>query len=449
MNTIKGFAAIDALVDNTEGIVSPFGELSDLAASYAREKGVHADSVTYPGIRIHSFLAIDNDDDSHIALSPSVEGTLLSVADYIRAQYQAGNIPLNASKAAFITTLEGVPAFSAIADWEIGELIAGPSAPYNMPDYVAFTFTDTGEDYTVRLWFADASFIAQYDEYEIIVVPPTTPIDNLNAETAMVAPILAAFTASAAVTALTVAIGGHPPTKSKIQTYVWHDPITPLSTLTAQFGLVIYGGAGDTTDRIKDAIKAYIAANSAETNWPDIFPDLYAENEFVLMPRWDKEADAGSILTYPIYSPIEKVSQSILDATDLIPSEYAASVTIATYLNLNLESAATYFRSLTMLVVGSPLNSGGIFKLSQRFPDYTALAPSTSDFNRMAAPTRDFILKLAEALEIARLMTPSSTVDVGFSREVRDGHHFVSFEVAGDPYTYLVMSKHSYDEVIV
>lgn len=446
MKVIKGFATIDALIDNSEGLVSPFGELSASAISYSRDRCIYSHN---DGTQYHSFFSKDSTTGNFFAQPAGVVDKIIAVANYIATEHLAGNIPTNPSKASFLTTLAAVPAFAAYTGFEIGELLAGSSVTANMPDYVRFSFTDTGENCTVTLWFADASFRAQYDEYEIIVVPPHSPIDELIDDTAMVAPLLASFNATAALDAIQAAMNGIPATKSKIQTYTWHNPSAPTSTLSASFGIVIYGIAGDNTDNIKEAIKTYIADNSVETDWPIIFPDLYAENEFVFMPRWDKEADAGSALLYPIYAPVERVSQTKTDMLALVPVDYGATVTIGTYLDLHLEVVASYFRSLNMLVLGSPNNTGGINRFSQRFPDYSAMPASTTDFNRMSAGTRDFVLKLVEALEIARTMTGISAIPAGFNREVRDGNHYVSFEVAGDPYTYLVISKFSYDTVIV
>lgn len=447
MKTIKGFVAIDALADNTDGIVAPFGELSAYSTTFSKDRAILADSVNYPAVRVISFSSKD-EAGAHIAIPAAASDMMLQVGDYIRAEYAAGNIPTNASKAAFITTMEAVPAFSGIVNIAIGELLAGSSATYNMPDFVRYEITVSAVVYECTLWFADAAFRGQFDEYEIIVIPPETPIDNINADTAVVSPLLAAFTASAALTAIGTAISDKPATLSKIQQYTWHDPAVPSSTLTASFAIVIYGAAGNDVDRIKEAIKNYIADNSVLTNWPDVFPDLYAENEFVFMPRWDHEADAGGLLTYPIYNPTMKIGDAVTIATSLLPSAYATAVTLSTFLGLYLEASQAYFRSLGFLVVGSPNNTGAVFKFSQRFADYTALDTTSADFDRMGAATGAFVLKFAQALEIARTMTASSSIPAGFSRVTRDGRHFVGFNVAGDPYTYLVISKLSFDAVI-
>ncbi len=377
MNTIKAFAAIDALVNNTDGVVAPFGELSTYATTYSKDKGIFTNASTYPKTRIVSFSTKDVT-GAHIALSNPSETILLAVADWVRYQFVSGNIPVDASKATFITTISNVPAFSALTDWEIGELLAGSGPTENMPDYVKFTFTEAGETFLARIWFSDNAFRAQYDEIDIIVIPPYTPIDDINASAALVVPILAGFTANSALTAITAATLDAPPTLSKIQAYTWHDPSVPATTLTASFCVVIYGAAGNTSDNIKLAIKAYIADHSVLTNWADIFPDLYAENEFVFMPRWNHEADSGGGLTYPIYNPTERVNTSIDDAELLVPVSYAGGQSLPLYLELNLEATTTYFRSLSMLVVGAPNNNGGIVRFTQRFPDYTAIDTTTA-----------------------------------------------------------------------
>lgn len=443
MKTIKGFIVMDELADNTAGIVAPFGELSTHALTYTREKSYFFGGST-PDVRLVSFSSKDEAGD-HYAIPQAPADQMLAIGQWIYDQYTTHLIPSNVDKATFILNLEAQ--FPSISDTEIGELLEGGDPTYNMPDFIRYKITISSTEYENTLWFSDESFRSQFDEYTVIVIPPHAPIDDINAATAATAPLLASFTAQVATDAAQTVAGDYPPTVIKVVSYVWHDPTAPASTLNAPFGLVIYGKAGDDNDIIKEAIREYIEDHSVLLNWSDVFPDLYAENEFVLIPLWKNIASPETMLDYGIYSPTSRVGASTGIATDLVPDSYAASVTLSTFLNMHLQSSNSVWRSMTFLAVGNPNNGSALFKFTDKFADYMAVPTTDTDFSRMSAHTRNFVLKMNDAFEKARTLTPTSTVPAGYTRTIRDGKFYLAFMYDGT--NYLVVSKHTYVAVIV
>lgn len=441
MNNVKGFVAIPELANNNDGVTAAFGELSTYAQSFSRHKGNYV-ATAKPDVELVTFSSKDGANAYHV-LPDAVALHVLSVGQWIRDQYTTDMIPLNTSKAAFITGLEAE--FPTISNTAIGELVAGATALKNMPDYIQWEYTHvaTSTTYTFKVWFIDSRFRGQYDEYEIVVIPPVTVVDDLNNNTATVSALLDSLTAFSIVQKIQTVVGTNPPTLVKPKNYQWHDPTLTASTLPSTWTMVIYGAAGDNADNIRQAVLDYIAANSALGVWPTIYPDLYTENEFVVMPLWENIAIPASGLDYGLYSPVANPTTYAAIATLFLPASYASSVVLATYLNLYLNSAAAFYRSVGFLALGNPNNSGGVFSFLQKFPDYMLLPTLDPDFARMELNTQQFIIKLNEAFNHAFEMTPTSTVPVGFSRVLRDTKIYTAFDHDGT--TYLVLTKYTYN----
>ena len=61
----------------------------------------------------------------------------------------------------------------------------------------------------------------------------------------------------------------------------------------------------------------------------------------------------------------------------------------------------------------------------------------------MEASTRDWAIKVNEALEIARTILPSDAAPTGFTKLLRGSRLFITFEMHG--FYYLVLTKYSYN----
>lgn len=439
MNTLKGFMANAVYADNTAGTVSPLGELSTYALTFSREKGYFVNDL-YPGVELVSFSSKD-DTGASLAVPQALADVTLQLGEWVYGRYQASTIPSNTNKAAFLADIAA--AFPAFTNILINELVELASPVQNIPDYVEWQYTYSGTDYTIRIWFMDGRFRTQYDEYEILVIPPMDDIDLFNNATSTVSPILAELTPSALVLKIAAVTGTQPSTMVKTQDYVWVDPTFPASTRQTTWTLVIYGAAGNDADHIKTAIRDYIeAVGDALINWPVLFPTLYSENEFVIMPLWDRIAAPETGFDYGIYSPTYQIGVAKTTAELLLPDSYAMSVTIGTFLDNNLEVSGATWRSVAFLAVGNPNNAGAVFRFAQKFADYMNVPTSSTDFARMSASTAAFALKLNEALEHARNMTASSPVPLGFNRTIRNGKVYLTFDHEGT--IYLIVTKSTY-----
>lgn len=441
MNTIKGFISNPTLADNTAGQVALFGELSAYANTFSRTRQQYANNTIASGLELITFTS-KNDLGVTITLSVGVRNHILEVCNWVYGQYGASAIPPNSSKLAFINALTTqFPTMSAVG---INEILNGSPSTKRLPDQIYWHFDDGGTDTQIRIWFADSRFRTQYDDYEILVIPPLTPIDDLNNPLTTVNLLLNNVTTTQIINQANTLASGIPYTTLHTFDVIWNDLTVPNATLTTRWSLVIYGAAGLDNDAIKSAIREYISDNSTLTVWSSIYPSLYAENEFCIIPMWSDIASPQNGLDPTLYRSAVRAGKLITVSSSLVPNTYSQSVSIVSFMNSNLFVGTAVYRSLAFTVIGNPNNVGGQYNFGTKYPDYMAIPTTHADFARMSTITQNFVIKLNDALDKARDLTSISSVPVGYTRAIRNGKVYLSFDYLG--ITYLVLASASYSE---
>jgi hypothetical protein len=186
--------------------------------------------------------------------------------------------------------------------------------------------------------------------------------------------------------------------------------------------VLIYGAAGDNIDAIKDALVAYILANSTQTReqWTVILPDIFKRTEFVLIPRWDLYAIPNLTVQAGIHSPVSTLGEALAKAVAVIGSGYPSA-----HINSHAQLLGHPYKSLHMLAVGGPENRDNKWKITDVFADYIAVASTSLDFNRMSNATKGWALMLADLLLAAEVAEEFSSVPIGMSKTIRNGILYV------------------------
>ena len=136
-----------------------------------------------------------------------------------------------------------------------------------MPEWVSWKCVEDltlGEN-EIRVWFVDDSFNEQYDEFEIVVVPPFDNLDDFFKTGTEVENLLKSFDDAARFQRMQNAKDGHPETIIRSQPYNYIDPYNASHKVASNWGLLIYGPAGNNIDAINDALVDFILANSTHT----------------------------------------------------------------------------------------------------------------------------------------------------------------------------------------
>ena len=365
--------------------------------------------------------------------------TILALGEWVYQQYQANAIPLNVNIAAFTASIQAqFPSFNNLF---VHAILEAGSAQL-MPDYIRFILNDGSNQYQCYLWFADSAFRTQFSPYKIVAIPPVADLTMLSGgSTASVQTNIANVQWQDILDQVDTIVGTNPETKVMGYPLTWHDPANPSSTVPTTWTLVIWGAAGLDNDAIRAAISAYILANSTATNWNITYPDLYAQNEFILVPLWGDIAAPATSVDVGIYSPTAQVGSLSTWMAAKIPASYSAATNITTFMGSNLMVTGTTYQSSLVLSLGNPNNSGAMYNILQMFPDFIAVPSTSPDFPRMSLLTQNFALALLAALQAAAVLQPTDTAPAGYTLIVHNGRTFLSFLYNG--YTWQVLAKFS------
>lgn len=411
MLVLKSFAAHAQFTNNTPNQVSPFGELSTDAATYSRDIGQYTSAVA-TNLTLHSFFC--KQDGAAVMVPSALVDHVLTVVKYLYDKTINGSGELFGD----VLMTELLNQFSATGeDFTCGNIVT--DGTYYVPEWVSWTAVNLPGVGTnqLRVWFADTSFKLQYDEYEIVVVPPTDNLDDFFKTGTEVGLMLGSVTISSMVGRLQDARAGYPETIMTDVTYNYIDPFLPAHQVPSNWGLLIYGAAGDNVDSISDALINYILAHSShnQADWTNILPDLFRRTEVFVIPSWFQYAISPR-QTQPsgVYSPVLTTPQVVARIKELAPTYSDA------HINLNAAVMGHPYGSLALITIGSPDNRNAMFKITDIYPDYISVPTSSTDFNRMAQATKDWLTILQNQLVAAETATEFSSVPHGMTRTKRN-----------------------------
>lgn len=443
MYIFNAFVTIPELANNAINTVARFGELSTVSATYSTDIRNFSDKLAFPGVELTSFAVLNSAMATIDLPDNTVPNRALSVAYFLYTQYINNAIPLPSSKSTLVSGIGSE--FKDIRNISIGSIIDGEVTGKRLIDYIKFDIVvNTTQEWRVTLWFSDKSFKVQYPLYNIVVIPPVNDIDRLNSSPANAIEAIQSVGADYVVGRISAITKVNPDTTVQTLRLRWHDPAGTTASYDTIWTLVIYGAAGNDLDAIKDAIREYIASNSTSTKWPVIFPDLYSENEFLILPLWDKIATPTDGYDDGLYSSSTTISDINNQIDRVLPNSYKSTPQLQTFLERNLAVWGTSYRAINLLTVGNPNNKGKVTMLTQLYPDYMAVNTNNPDFSRMTTKTQQFILKLYAALELARNWTPDVLLNGNYAKVTKANREYVSFDYEG--FSYCVITRMAYNK---
>lgn len=434
MYWLKGFVNIDALANNTPGSVAALGELSNISLSYSIEKG-YFNRHDYEKVEFVSFTS--KKDTTVITAPAKYTDHIIKVAEWMYDQALAKKF--TDDEEAFRVLLLAQYG-SEIADFECGKMVTEKGVW--LPSYIAWKYDLAGEENLIRVWFSDAAFKAQYDDYQIVVVPPIEPVDTFQLTKAKVAEALAKFTVPDLHERVLAKTKGEPYTYLVSKEYPWYDHDDTTQTLSTTWTVAIYGIAGNNLELIKDAIAKYILANSTydRDDWIPIFPDIFTNTEFTFIPFWNHRSVVDETYVGSLYSPIVPYDGLVKFAQTFVPYVTAA------HLTKYIAVSGIQYKSLACAIIGGVDNRNSKFKITDFYPDLAQISTTSIDFNRMTANTVEFLQKLLVAIIAAEEMDEYSYIGASLSRITRNGMLYVGFS-HGDV-GFLVLSRSSQEAKI-
>lgn len=417
MYQLKGFAAIDTLVSNVEGVIAPIGELSTYSSTFSKERLIYP-SITNPNITTNIFSSISSLAGNIVPpvvivtladmmLGWIYERQLASTVVETRQQFQ------DALANNFVSECVGVVC---------GELIYAANGK-QFPEWISWKTREyTQEDNITTIWLSDQSFRQKYDNYELVIVPPITNLDTFFNGAAAVLASVSSVTHVGRFNMIQTARADKPETVLVGVSYNWIDPLNTTNLINTNWTVLIYGPNGNDNDIIRERIANYILANSSHTEaeWKAIFPDIFKRTEFLFFPRWHNYAIPNLVLQSGIYSPITYSTKEITYLKNIL-SDYTAH-----FVEQHASVMPHPYKCLALDVIGGFENRENLFDITQIYPDILNVSTTSVDYNRMSADTQGLLSRLTEMILIAESLTYYSNIPVGYRKVERYGVMFVS-----------------------
>lgn len=428
MFTLKGFASSNAFIDNTPGVVSSIGELSPQSLTFSLEKGYYKNN-SYNDLTLVSFSIKDNGVSRALTLAES--NAVIDVINYTYTQTLSQ--PTVAIDPATLINNLSVQYQGTYQNFKCGSIES--NGTYYVPQWVEYQIV--ADNSLVHLWFTDAAFSTQYDEYALKFVPALDNLDDFFLPGYQVEQKIKAVTSIQLVEKIQTLKGNDPETYIDLKSYNYIDPADATHIVPTLWGVVGYGPVSSNIDVVKAELIAYILAHSTHTReeWTAILPDIFKSTEFILAPYWKNYAIAPRQTTPGIYSAFVAPAGSGARLKGLLP----------TYTQNQIDTYSLIFdfpfKGLQIASVGSIENRDNKFSLTDYFPDFISVSSTSEDFNRMVQYTRDWSIMVHELIVDAEEATPNTLLPLYISKITRDNIFYLSRVY--DNVQYLVATKYS------
>lgn len=438
MRSITGFYRLSGLANNNPSVVATFGEIDRQTMTYTTEDRVYK-YTNHPNTDLVTLQIVDE-------LSQVVQTTdalmqrITAIGEWLYTQHVSGSIPANSLRDQFYSSLR-----TEFADFQwvsMGTLVRSAENGYFLPTHVEFIAADSSYEYSVKIWLANKNLLEEYEPFKLFIIPPVENLEQFINNTVSVAGVLSSNTPKKLINKYNSIRQTNPNTRLDTYDLTWHDPEDSESTLETSWAYVAYGIAATNIDNIKTAIRDYLASYSTYTDWPKIFPSLYEENDFTIIPLWNRIAVPETQLDQNLYASYSAINDVYELAKKLTPSSYGTAANIDTHIKANLEMFSTFYRGMLLISLANPSNQNRTTRLSKLYPDYSGV-PLSGDFERMEEGTRYFAEMLNIALEHARTFRDNDSPPVGFYRVARNNKIYIAF-IYND-FQYMILTRESFN----
>lgn len=432
---ILGFSTIADLLINTPGINSPVGELSTWGETYSMEKGEYWDP-SISGYRLISMSSRDANSNQEVMLSTIESNQGLRV---IRSIHEYALAHLGVTNPQDFLAAIAAEYYAEIEDLQFGDLVDG--AGIALPSW--FSFTSKLEDLSnFKIWMSNDVFLTEYPEYHHKIIRPVPDPRIFLRDWQLAVNELNKKSVTDIVLEAQTAKNLKPETVFTIFETDYVNKFNPDQRITTNWGILIYGAAGDNTDAIKDAvIKDLVESTGApEHELEPWFPDLFKRTEFVIYPRWDLHSVPNMTTLSGLYSPMSNVQESMNFAVTL------TNFMNANHVRANLNVFPMTYKSVTLLSVNGENNQPGMKDLKTLYPDFIDVPSTSPDFQRMKPETQEWVQFMLWMTIEAEKVTNMSVVPQGIRKINRGGKLFITATHASASYLMAARSNPFYNK---
>lgn len=431
MYTLHAFATRDEFIDNGTLKISPIGELSTEAETYALDKGIHT-LPNVPSTTLFSFKSLREGVEVEVpvpVLQNSIELSQWLFNKCLDLTFVVNNNVVNqAIQAEYRNRLERI---------KIGRVI-GDGQNHYMPEFIEFSIKGQSEDNRIKIWFVDSSFRQQYPYHDIVVIPAIDNLDDFFGDVDRVLSIKVDELMPIVHDKANHLRGKSPYTKILSFNYEWYNPSNTDQRKVFPWTVLIYGGINANLDLIKDAIVKHVLAHShfERSRWEKIFPDLFVPTEYIIAPLWTRYSVPNKSIIAGMFSPTIKYKE-IEQFTNHVFGAYTRA-----HLNENLEISSSLYKSLAFFICGHPQNRLAPISFYEKWPEYALMRSVSDDFNRFSLDTQMFVKSLTELLKWADEATPDTELPEHMTRMQRGSVYYVAISI--DRIQYIAVMRWNY-----
>lgn len=424
---IKAFGVLPEQTNNVQGQVATVGELSTHSRTFAYDKLLYANDL-FPSNELVIFSSKNN---GAVATPPA--DVTDKVQDVLHNTYTNYD-----NSTPYLTWLAA--AYGDISDITAGEIIL-QGGKY-IPRWVKFTMTVGADTATITTWLSDVTFQAEYDEYEIIIVPPMEPVTALYAPHASAKLANDAVDLNSYISRAETVRADRPFTDMRSFALHWNDPSDNNLSFTTNWMVLGYGPESTRQDNMLQAVRDYLIANTPNTieEWRDYLPELLAEDTVIIIPVWNRPSVTAGPNSDTLYSSISDYGSLLTITNQIQPA--LTNDEIVDY----LEHGSSLYKSLGVIFLGSGRNSAGIRKFTDKYPKYSVVSMNDQSINALPVATVDMLREVELLLTQADLDTGSNTLPTAMSRVV-DGN-FTFIHKTFDGVVFRVVTRESYKAAI-
>lgn len=420
---IKAFGVLPNITDNTINTIATVGELSTHSRTFAYDKLLYADD-RFPSNEIVVFSSKSNGNQ----VNPN-EPTIDKAQDIIEKIYNDydGSTSLLPWLTAIYTDISNVTAGAVVV--QDGK---------NLPRWFEFDYTDDGTPVTMRVWLSDETFQDEYDEFEIIVIPPVEPVTALYQPHTQASAANATATVNSYLTRAETVRDERPFTAQRSYTLRWHDPADNNLTFNTEWLILGYGKQATREDNMLEAIRKYLTDNSSNTipEWRRYLPEILAEDTIYVLPVWDRVSVTAGPNSDTLYSSIVNYKKLMEIANAVQPSR--TDDEIEDY----LESGAALYKSIGLVFLGSGKNSAGSRRFTDKYPKYSVVNLNDQSINSLPDTTVTLMREIELLLTQADIDTGSNSLPSAVSRVIEGNFTFLRKTIDG--IIYRVVTRISY-----
>lgn len=432
MYTLKGFLKTDKESAKDPNSISAWGEISTQALTYAKRVSLYIDNLT--DIELIVFTSRDSS-TGDVNVNSAIRNKIFLISNWLLDLQANASTRIN-DRATLLSRLTDT--FNTdLTSINIGDLIVDAEGVY-FPEWIGFSVLYTGTTFIenqVKVWYSNNAFLNQYDENEIIVIPPVENIDDLFSTKTSVTTKAKIFQDNLLISKIQEAKGILPESSITDSDYLWKETGNPTNTLMLNWVTIIYGNIGNNIDAIKLAIKQYILSHSTkpEADWKFILPDIFTNTSFYIMPRWKNYAIQERAIEAGQYSTIVNAFKELTYVKNhlpLLPSGFVED---------NLRFMPTNYKSVALNVIGDTTNRDNMYSIESIFSDILNVPTTDMLFESMNVVTREFLLKLTRALKLAEETGVYDSVPFGYNKVTINNVMYITF--IDNAITYLISTK--------